>query len=452
MNRLKIGGLCKQKRNELNLSLEQAGEKFGISPASISNIERGVNNVHKNLLKEYIIQIGLEEEIFAIIPASKKKELEILSELDYIDGLVDAGKTKYALQRLKKMDAKILNTKDKTAAHALSEFIKGRCFFEERSFNKSKKHFRQAISLVEQTPEIEDSNIIAASLNEMSRIAYFENDLKGALEFTNDGLWSYISNGERTYTKYYLLVNKSLYLERLNCVEESLECIEELEKELKSIDADKAFEISSEIIIHMHIKFASILSKLKLRNKALTYAKQGLKIAKSQKRFNDVFTLHTDMGNILLKVGNPQKAAEHFADALEFRNYIRKKHLLIPAYIGLGKIKLQKKKWIESEKYLQKAVALGEENNLIIECVAALISLADCHLKQKNYKKAIKVLNKALLMTKQNNQNNLKNHEKNIVMRLCKCYKSIKDNIKYQEYVNSLFAIIETLEGSDFNA
>jgi hypothetical protein len=87
-----------------------------------------------------------------------------------------------------------------------------------------------------------------------------------------------------------LLLNKSIYLERLNLPEKSLLCVEELEKYLKTnLSLEQEFRKS--VIIQMYTLYASVLNKLRMNEHALEYAKKGIQLAKTNKSYYYLFTL-----------------------------------------------------------------------------------------------------------------------------------------------------------------
>lgn len=59
-------------------------------------------------------------------------------------------------------------------------------------------------------------------MNDLGRIAYYENHVEDALCYSIDGLSHLDKERERAHYRFHLLLNKRIYLEKLNQPEKSL--------------------------------------------------------------------------------------------------------------------------------------------------------------------------------------------------------------------------------------
>jgi hypothetical protein len=64
----------------------------------------------------------------------------------------------------------------------IAHYLYGKCYLEKRKNNKvpskAKEHFSIAVKTIDSVQSLENSNYKAITLNELSRISYFENDYK----------------------------------------------------------------------------------------------------------------------------------------------------------------------------------------------------------------------------------------------------------------------------------
>ncbi|HEY8390404.1 MAG TPA: tetratricopeptide repeat protein, partial [Clostridia bacterium] len=309
------------------------------------------------------------------------------------------------------------------------EYIKGRCYFEMRDLKNSKKHFTNAIKIYNQViheiQELRKTNILAASQNELSRIYYYENNLQKALEHADKGIQSYVNDGERPNTRFYLYVNKAMYLEKLDKNEDALVCIESLENTTKPEEQD-IYQVSVKIIVHVRIKLSKILYKLHLYNKAQVKAEEGLKIARANSLFSEIFTLQSILGDIYKGQANIKKAIYHYQTALEFKKYLDKNPELIDVYLNLGEIYMNIDKQ-QAKRYLKKAVDLSKDyHELSIE---SLNKLGIYYINQKKYEKALRTFQKALDVKE----------TKETLYNICLIYKKQNKNIELLQFAYKYF-------------
>lgn len=101
------------------------------------------------------------------------------------------------------------------------------------------------------------------------------------MQYNTEGFKVFHPDGERQRFQFHFLLNKSIYLRRLNKPEKALEAIEKLHVVVENAPDVKMLlsTIHLYTIIEMYNMYAVILADLQLYEKALDYANQGMEIA-----------------------------------------------------------------------------------------------------------------------------------------------------------------------------
>lgn len=79
----------------------------------------------------------------------------------------------------------------------------------------------KAINHVEKYPNLAYDNVQSCCYNQLGKICYYQNDFKKAIQYTEKGLDSFITEGKRKHIKPSLMMNKIVYLERLGHLPEA---------------------------------------------------------------------------------------------------------------------------------------------------------------------------------------------------------------------------------------
>lgn len=78
-----------------------------------------------------------------------------------------------------------------------------------------------------------------------------------------------------------------------------------------------------------------------------------------------------------------------FLSALSLQKSTNDKFPLVTAFIHLGQLYTQQKKWEKAEKVLKKAILISEQNQDMINLIDGFISLGDCYTQQGKFSQAI---------------------------------------------------------------
>ncbi len=424
-NLAQIGELLRKKRKELGLRLEDLADEQ-ISPSTISNIERGMPHVNSEKVDYLSNKLGINlDELPDLLDEEKQKLKEIRLKLTYIESVIDLVSNEKCYANLKN-----LNLPNNHPYASTFHYLKGKYFFNKHKWNKAQTHFLEAIRLEDQSPELNKSNIKAASLNELARTYYFQNELEKALKYTEDGIESFVESGERKYCKHILLVSKAVYLEKLDRIDESqstLNMLWEQKAEIESLD----------VILNMYELKATILKKLKSFDEAIKAAKDGIDIARINKVHNRSVELLTTLGGIYIETGDLQAAEKSFVAALCIKEKLDKEYLLIPAYTQIGLVYLEQNRLKEALEHIKEAVKIGEKANDAIRYSSALIALGDYYQKNNNPREAIHYYQKALNMARKHTQGH---QEREIWFKLAQCWNEIDKN-EFHKCMERLFLI-----------
>ncbi|SFI98287.1 helix-turn-helix domain-containing protein [Thermoflavimicrobium dichotomicum] len=419
---LELGELIKRVRKGKGFRQEDLADDL-ISTATISNIERGAYTVSKSKLEHICSKLGLDLDHLSLPKQEELSEEEIRFELVMIEHDIDACNFEHAWKGLQR-----LSLENDHPLLAWLYYLRGKYYLRKKVWNQASVYFSKGIQVVGNHPEMISSNIQAACYNELSRIAYYQNDLEQAIQYVKEGLSVFVPNREREYYQYHLMVNKVIYLKNQNRVEEALRTLNAMWKEMEKIK-------STEVLLNMYELQAELLNKTERYEEATTYALAGMELARIEGNHERLFDLWTVLGSSYIYLEQWKKAEQCLRSALRLKDRIKKEYLLISTYTQLGKLYsiTGKMKWAIST--LEEAVRLGKQTNDVFRLCEALEALGDSYLRQNQYKKARRSYESALLLAE---QHFLKAQAMNILLKLaCCCQKDDPEN--YQKYIESFF-------------
>ncbi|MXQ54424.1 hypothetical protein [Shimazuella alba] len=143
----------------------------------MSSIERGFISVADDKYIEYAKELGIADDLFGLEDEMTKREKEIMVELKHIEEILN-GNTKVALERIQSF----MDIHHFPDAIAVSEFLKGRVYFEQKNYTKSKKHFERALIKLDECPNLATSNIHCICLNDLARMTFYERDYQNSYD------------------------------------------------------------------------------------------------------------------------------------------------------------------------------------------------------------------------------------------------------------------------------
>ncbi|WP_028776286.1 helix-turn-helix domain-containing protein [Shimazuella kribbensis] len=446
MNRKLLGVKLKERRKELGESMDSISDEF-ISASTVGNIERGLPNVAEEKIRYYAEKIGLGSELFGILSMAEKEEKELETELSSLDEVLSADLDN-SMKRLHELS--FLNKDSRLSP--LYHFLLGRCYFVKRTTSwekmlyKAQWHYNEVLQLLVKTLEHDSDNLRAATLNELGRIFYYLGNLNEALNCTELGIKAYNETGKRQATMFYLLVNKAMYLERLNEDERALQTLESLWKRISNSNATNILAILRlETFLQIHINFATVLNKVKHYQKALEFAQAGAKIARQNGNYDKLALLWSTTGSIL-ENGNIDEAVQYYLKALSIREKVKKQNIVY-ALKNLGFLYIKMKRYKESQKIIEEAVGIAEQRKDELTILDTLVAQGTCYREQGLFQDAIPSFKGALNLAIKHKL--VKKQYENIVS-LCYCYKKINNMESHQYYLEKTFDLqVSMMEWED---
>src|SRR5699024_6500031 len=162
----KMGEIIRRVRKIKGLRLEDLADEQ-ISPATISNIERGVPHVKQDKLYYLMEKLGISmEQIPELIKGEEEKLQELKTKLISYESLSSMGKHELCLQKLKELEAEI----DDSHPYAPDYYyIQGKCYRHLKKWRQAENAYYQAIRVSQHTP----TDTEAAAFNELSLCSFY---------------------------------------------------------------------------------------------------------------------------------------------------------------------------------------------------------------------------------------------------------------------------------------
>lgn len=425
MNRKILGIGLKKVRKAKGLKITDLANET-ISTATISNIERGVETVQEKYLHIYANLLGTNlNNLNTIID----KEVEDLKQqLTFVELLINVDKKQIALKKINK----IIKNNPNNLMIDFIYYLKAQCYFhihDKKKLNQSEKYLLKSIDVSANNK----NNIRAACLKDLSRIVFFRDyNLKRALELADKGLKQFNESGENKEIKYFLLVGKASYLEKLNKTDNALQILLELWNNISKIE-------NINIKLNMYEIRALCHYKNEEFDKAIKYALKGIKLAYTNQEYDSLSELLTTWGKINMRIGNFALAEECFHQALELKPQLKRKYLCVSPYTQLGRMYCKLKKWDDAEKNLKLAIIEGKKADMHRRNEAH-IAFGDLYFLQEKYQEAIEPYEKALYIAE---KHNFEYQQINLLLNLSDCYQILEDKNKYLEMSRKLHLLLK---------
>ncbi|MBA4601683.1 helix-turn-helix domain-containing protein [Thermoactinomyces mirandus] len=419
-----FGEALRKIRKKRGLRLKDLEDEH-ISFATISSIERGVPTVKPQNRLYYCQKLGYDvSQIPELIHRENETNNQIKILLFLIETCINLD-CDGALERLRELQKQC-----KGQYMDVILYLKGLCYVKKNKLKRAEKYLLQSIQFIDEKNTSTESNIKSACLYELGKIYYFrDNDLNKALEYNNRGLKTFKPGNDRADIKYYLSIAKVSYLEKMYRTDEALQILNELWSEIQQID-------SLEVKLSMYELKATLLNRKKGINQALSYAREGLYIARTNGTHERAVKLLTVWGNILQNANDYQSAENCYQLALRLENKLKdKKYLLVTTLTQLGKLYSKMERWQDAYESLSAAVARGKQYNDAHRYCESLMALGDYYLENNQFQYATSPYNEALKIA---NSYNFSRQKERILLNLSECWKKIGDKEKYIEILDQL--------------
>lgn len=428
-----IGEIIRKVRKQRGFRLEDLADE-NISPATISNIERGVPHVSVNKALYLLEKLNIETHQVPYLLMEEENEIKNLQlEMETIETLWKLDKYDLALNKIEE-----LNLADNHPLAATAYALKGRCLYHKGQYKRAEKAYYQAIKLANQHPYNENSNIEASSFCDLGVCAYLQNDLESAIQFTDSGLDAYKENGDRSYLRHTLPRNKAIYLERLGNIHEGMRIVEEI--------WDKRFEIYEvDTLLTFYWARIEFLRRTGCEGEAIKCAQEGLKIAIRNKHHKSIFETWTQLGCIYTTLGDFAKGEACFSTALHAKDFLPNQKLASTTYAKQGVLFLHLQKYAEAKTSFAQAIQISEKANDVPWLIYALMGMGDYMKGNEGLKEATHYYQRALELAQ---KHKLKKREYKTLYKLAECWNSLDE----QEFINcmrNIYAVKKELENEE---
>jgi tetratricopeptide (TPR) repeat protein len=416
-----IGKILKKERIARRMRQQDVADLLEVSPMTVSNIERGFLSVADEKYKQYAKVLDKSEELFGIEAEMQKKERTLMAEICHSEDLV-RGNPKMAAKLLEDLTDVDLFPATRTFAN----FVSGRIAFELKQRKKAKELLEKVLDELDQCPDLENSNLHSICLNDLGRLAFYEEDYLTALSRTEDGILAFNEEGERRWYKPNLYLNKIIYLEELGRDEEAREVLELLYANIES------FANNLDVVIQIHEQFAKLLLKSGSPLKAEKYAKKGLNIAWENRQYRRLFSIWTLLGNIHVALGKLQDAKMRYRKALAYSEYVDDSPDRIGrTHLAFGKLLIEVGEKENAEEQLLLAVESFQEIEIKkAHHIEALITLGELNKSTELFNSVDEILTDRM----HTNVISVDN-----IIKLCDFYESVGNKPKFEHYQNFLY-------------
>ncbi|QKG84621.1 tetratricopeptide repeat protein [Kroppenstedtia pulmonis] len=424
-----VGSIIRKVRRERGLRLEDLADE-NISPATISNIERGVSHVKQDKVLYLMEKLDVSMENIPYLLLKNKDEMtHIRFQLDTVESLKRLNHLDKALDILKKVNM--------TEDHPFSSeyyWLKGVCHLFLKKYKKAERDLTNAIRLSHQNDMAKQGNIEAYSFNDLSLCYYYRNDLEQALQYVDSGLDAFHPEGDRKIIKYILTKNKCIYLERLGQTIPALRIVDHIWDELPLIK-------KSETYLSFYWLKGELLRKCGAYEEAISYAREGMLLASENKQYNLAFDLWTVLGSAYQGLNDWDKAEECFDVALMLAEEHVTDNRLIRGYIQLGELKMCQEKWDEAQNILMKSIEKSKELSTSY-LIDANMKMGHLYRKQKKNKQAISYYHMSVELAQ---KLRLKEKEYQGWYNLAKCWKGVDEN-EFRQASENMFKVEEEIQ------
>ncbi|EGK11668.1 tetratricopeptide repeat protein [Kroppenstedtia eburnea] len=420
-----IGELIRKVRREQGLRLEDLADE-NISPATISNIERGVPYVHQEKIRYVLSKLRLNPEDLPELLLGEQQSMELLRfRLDSIETLLEFGQKEKSRQKLKE-----LKVPDSHPFASRTRFLLGKSYALTGNFKRSDRMFSNAIRLERQHDHHPRSNLEACSYYELCRSAIRQNLPEQALEYTHLGLRAFDPDGERQQIQYLLKTDRAGILLQLSRFGESLKLVDELWKERPQIQPVR-------VLIQLYLLRVRLLRKTGMLQQAVACAREGLEIARINRDHLGTFELWSALGDVYQSGQNWIEAEACLELALQLDQLMENREGLIHLYNRLGALYLRRKKWEQAEEMMNRAIRLGEEGPGTPLLMETLTLAGDLYRQTGETEKAIQRFERALQLSE---KHRFREKEIEILFRLAQCHEK-KDHRSFLRYMENMYRV-----------
>jgi tetratricopeptide (TPR) repeat protein len=419
-----IGEVIRKVRKDRGLRLEDLADE-NISPATVSNIERGVAHVSPEKISYLLEKLDLPMHKLPEMLMQEQEELKkVKFKLLTIATLRKTGFIDEALDHLEELN---LEESHPYIAHAY--YFKAKCYMGKRKWKQAERALYNALRISQQNP-YKENNMEAASYLLLGLISYYRNDIEQALEFTNSGIEAFVENGENKHIKALLYRNKGVYLQRTGRITEGIQLVHEIWDQIPLMD-----DIGTALGFYwLRAEFSRLSGLL---DEAIEIATEGIEISRRNKQYDSMCDLWTVLGSAYTAKKEWDLAETSFKMALKLEGKFPEDQRLTTVYTRLGILYMKQGRNEAAYGALEKAIKYAEKFNDAPRLSTCLIMIGDLCQSIHKTDEAIAYYQKALEIVQ---KQGYKDKEFKIWFSLARCFDG-KDEQEFQNCMRNMYNV-----------
>ncbi len=419
-----IGEVIRKVRKDRGLRLEDLADE-NISPATVSNIERGVAHVSPEKISYLLEKLNLPMNK---LPEMLMKEQEEIKKVKFqllsIATLRRVGLIDEALEKLEELDLD-----DNHPYIAQVYYYKGECYMSKFKWKQAERALYNALRISQQNP-YKESNMEAASYLLLGLIRYNQNNIEQALELTSDGIEAFNDKGDNQHIKCLLYRNKGVYLQRMGRITEGMRLIQDVWDMMPGID-----DINT--LLGFYWLRAEFSRQSGLMDEAIEYATEGIEISRLNKQYDSMCDLWTVLGSVYTTKKDWEMAETSFKMALKLEGKFPPDQRLTTVYTRLGILYIKQGRNNEAKEALKTAINFAERFNDAPRLSTSLIILGDLYHMCNQIEGAISSYQKALEISQ---KHKYQDKEFKIWFSLARCYDG-RDEEGFQNCMRNMYNV-----------
>lgn len=408
-----MGEIIRKVRKERGLRLEDLADR-NISPATVSNIERGVAHVSPEKITYLLKKLDLPlDEIPEILKKDQEEIRKTNLQLISVFSLCNLGQIEEASKLLKQ-----LKLEESHPYAAKLYFAKGLIFLRKKKWKQAERRFQHALRVSQNNNSSSDANFEAYIYLQISKCYEGYGDLSHSIYWIDQGIDCY--QNYQGHKKHWsrLICQKALYFYQQEMFLEGFRWIEENWTDLENCPEEEVRYTSSWLK-------GEFLHKLGKDEEALRHTTTLLSQA-NDSHFPDLLCkTWTLLGKLYTHKRKFELAQLSFHMALQYKSLLKDEQTLLSTYLELGYFYKQQHQLTKAYTYYQDAMKLAKKYASDEEHLQILLIMGQlCHHIESKKEEAITLLEQALKRAQKLNKTNL---EREIWLALAQCYEAEKE-------------------------
>ncbi|PTM60024.1 helix-turn-helix protein [Desmospora activa DSM 45169] len=373
-----VGELIRKVRKERGLRLEDLADT-NISPATISNIERGLPHVNTQKIDYLLTKLNVSmTDLQQMMANNQSEQEEIAHRLIAAETLIDLGYPHLAEEWVE-------HTPDDQHPLAVKGYhIKGRLAMERTDWKKGERWLHQALRLAK---EDSDTNQIIQSHLELARFYFRLSEWSQSLHHADSGLEVHPPE-EDGEIRGELLLLRALTLEVTN---RRAECLQTVRQAWESGSLG-----SPSTQLEWYRLHGEIMRYTGLLEEAGRIAAEGLQLAHRYRDRQALFRLWALSGKIQMDQRNWLQAEISLRTALAWESVISDPKRMASIHIGLGQTYTELNRHEDARLWLHKAVEYSSSCDDPRPLAQALLALGDHYWARGDHQQAASQYQSAL--------------------------------------------------------